>query len=130
MIGLQVNELMPETERSRHLSITLPFPPSVNNYWLASGNRRYISKRGVDFRNDVKMICPKNWQTTKSSQVHVVIKVYPPDKRRRDLDNLCKAVFDALEHAGIYSDDFQVSYFSVERIHIVKNGRLDITLTC
>lgn len=30
---------------------------------------------------------------------------FPPDARRRDIDNYNKALFDALTHAGIWEDD-------------------------
>jgi len=30
--------------------LELPYPPSINNYWIASGHRRFISKRGRDFK--------------------------------------------------------------------------------
>jgi crossover junction endodeoxyribonuclease RusA len=36
------------------------------------------------------------------------ITAHPPDRRRRDLDNLAKPVIDALKKAGIMEDDAQV----------------------
>jgi hypothetical protein len=37
------------------------------------------------------------------------VLLFPPDHRRRDLDNPLKAILDALEHAGLYADDAQVA---------------------
>jgi len=40
--------------------------------------------------------------------VAVDLRVHPPDRRRRDLDNVLKAVLDAVVKAGILEDDSQV----------------------
>lgn len=50
-------------------------------------------------------------------------------RRRRDLDNLQKAAFDALTKSGFWLDDQQVDYYSVKRMPIVKGGRLELTIT-
>ncbi len=39
-----------------------------------------------------------------------------PDRRRRDLDNLQKAAFDALTKAGFWLDDIQVVDYRVVKI--------------
>lgn len=52
-----------------------------------------------------------------------------PDLRRRDLDNLQKAAFDALTKSGFWLDDQQVDYYSVQRMTVVKGGRLELTIT-
>jgi crossover junction endodeoxyribonuclease RusA len=38
----------------------------------------------------------------------VEIEAWRPDKRKRDLDNLLKAVLDSLAHAGVFEDDSQI----------------------
>lgn len=38
-------------------------------------------------------------------KLKVVIEAWRPDNRRRDLDNLLKAVLDSMGHAGLYVDD-------------------------
>ncbi len=47
------------------------------------------------------------------------ILVYPPDRRARDLDNLGKALLDALTKAGVYGDDSQIDHLTFARR---KNG--------
>jgi len=45
--------------------------------------------------------------------VHVAL--FPPDKRKRDVDNVLKALLDACEHAGCYESDSQI-----DELHIVR----------
>ena len=91
------------------IEITLPFPPTVNTYWRKWNNRMVISEKGRAYREivgDLMTIQGKVFHTSKPLRVE--IKAYRPDKRRRDLDNLLKATFDALAHAGVYEDDSQI----------------------
>jgi crossover junction endodeoxyribonuclease RusA len=38
----------------------------------------------------------------------VNVDIFPPDKRRRDIDNCLKSLLDALQHGGAYLDDNQI----------------------
>ena len=58
----------------------------------------------------------------------VEIILYPPDARRRDIDNYNKALFDALTHAGIWEDDSQVKRMLVEWAPQVPGGKVEITI--
>jgi len=42
------------------------------------------------------------------------------------LDNLLKAVQDALQHAGVYRSDSQIDRLEVERGSVTKGGRVDV----
>src|SRR5262249_24797381 len=53
----------------------------------------------------------------------VHIDAYPPDRRRRDCDNLFKALLDALAHGGAYHDDSQIAWLSIERCRPVEGGK-------
>lgn len=64
-----------------------------------------------------------------STPVKIRIECHMPDRRRRDLDNLQKAAFDALTKSGFWLDDQQIDYYSVKRMPIVKGGRLELTVT-
>ncbi|WP_134871266.1 RusA family crossover junction endodeoxyribonuclease, partial [Cronobacter sakazakii] len=59
----------------------------------------------------------------------VEITLYPPDARRRDIDNYNKALFDALTHAGVWEDDSQVKRMLVEWGPVIKKGRVEITIS-
>jgi crossover junction endodeoxyribonuclease RusA len=54
---------------------------------------------------------------------------FPPDRRRRDLDNLAKPTLDALEHAGVYEDDSQIDLLIIRRRDVVDGGRLEASVT-
>ena len=40
--------------------------------------------------------------------IAVEIEAFMPDRRKRDLDNILKALLDALTHAGVWADDSQI----------------------
>jgi crossover junction endodeoxyribonuclease RusA len=62
-----------------HISLTLPWPPSVNHYWGQSGNRRFIGKKGVQFRKDVIEAVFNAGVTSLDGRLCVHVNLYPPD---------------------------------------------------
>ncbi|WP_420370913.1 RusA family crossover junction endodeoxyribonuclease [Klebsiella pneumoniae] len=60
------------------------------------------------------------------AEVHIVL--YPPDQRRRDIDNYNKALFDALTQTGVWEDDSQVKRMLVEWGEVTKKGKVVITI--
>jgi crossover junction endodeoxyribonuclease RusA len=54
---------------------------------------------------------------------------FPPDRRRRDLDNILKASLDSLTHAHIYADDELIDVLIVRRCDQQKDGQLRIRIT-
>lgn len=91
------------------IEITLPWPPSVNTYWRMFKNRMIISKEGREYRVAVQeQILLQKAAHHLIKPLAVEIEAWRPDNRRRDLDNLLKAVLDALAHSGVYQDDSQI----------------------
>lgn len=88
------------------IELTLPWPPSVNNYWRMWQGRMVISTEGRKYRTAVaEQVLIQKGAKHFANKVKVTIAAYRPDERKRDLDNLLKAVLDALCHAGVYEDD-------------------------
>jgi crossover junction endodeoxyribonuclease RusA len=113
------------------MKLTLPFPPSVNGYWRSTKQGMKISAFGRSFRINtfaavVEQLKRAPQPITVDVEVNVVL--YPPDKRRRDLDNYQKALFDSLTHAGIWGDDSQIKRFTVEWGELTKGGRAELTI--
>lgn len=108
------------------IRLNLPYPPSVNSYWLTSGKRKYISKRGVVFKSDVAQIVSQ-LDGFGDQPVEVSIILFPRDKRLLDIDNCCKAILDSLQ-GYIYNDDQQVWKLSVERGEKIKGGGCEVTI--
>lgn len=98
------------------IELTLPWPPSVNRYWRRNGGRYFISNEGKVFRTHVEIAClevPKIFYP--KDRLFIGIAAYPPDRRRRDLDNVLKSLLDALQHGGIYHDDNQIDDIRITR---------------
>jgi crossover junction endodeoxyribonuclease RusA len=110
--------------------ITLPWPPSNNRYYRHNRGRTHISTEGVAYRNAVAIIVRKSLLNIRTAApLKMRIECHMPDRRRRDLDNLQKAAFDALTKAGFWMDDCQVIDYQVVKMPIVKGGRLELTIT-
>jgi crossover junction endodeoxyribonuclease RusA len=110
--------------------ITLPWPPSNNRYYRHNRGQTHISAEGQAYRDSVACIIKEQMLDIGiSTPVKIRIECHMPDRRRRDLDNLQKAVFDALTKSGFWLDDHQVDYFSVKRMPIIKGGRLELTIS-
>lgn len=114
-------------EASPPLQIRLPWPPTVNHYWLPSHNGKlYISKAGQSFRAQVRMLA--HGMPMLRGPVAISIAAHPPDRRRRDLDNILKACLDALQHAALIEDDSLVHYLLIQRLSVIKGGAVAVTI--
>ena len=111
------------------IQLELPYPPSVNSYWRANGHRRYISKEGVAFTNEVSLIVKtQKPKTFGDKQVAISVMIHPRSKRKFDLDNTLKAILDALMKAGMYDDDSQIEYIEIARGEAVDGGKAVVHL--
>ncbi len=70
------------------LRATLPWPPSVNHYWRAVGGRIMLSKAGRQYHRDVAAALFGQGRLADDARLAVRLGVFPPDRRRRDLDNV------------------------------------------
>lgn len=106
----------------------LPYPPSVNHYWRRVGARTLISRGGRAFRQAVCAILAARGVRPLAGPLALEIVIYPPDRRRRDIDNVQKALLDALQHGGAYGDDSQIIRLAIEKGEPVDGGKTTVRI--
>ena len=116
------------------LIMALPWPPSVNHEWTMARGRTILSQQGRQYRARVNAyvmgqrhegnlpMAPLDYPLA------VRLDLWPPDRRRRDADNYAKAAFDALTHAGVWSDDCLVKDCRSVMHSPVRGGQIRITV--
>ena len=112
------------------MKLSLPWPPSVNHYYRRVGPRTLISREGREYR---RAICgllagSGNREPPRTGRIALAMDAFPPDRRRRDLDNLLKSTQDSLAHAGAFEDDSQIDMLIVRRCAPRKPGHADIQI--
>lgn len=99
------------------IKLTLPWPPSVNGYWRSiirgkgpkARPTQIVSAKGRQYRLAATEAAFTQYHGSAiHGDLHVAELFYPPDRRRRDIDNHRKAYRDALTNAGVWGDDTQI----------------------
>lgn len=97
--------------------MTLPYPPSMNHYWVRNPHRGMrISDEGERYRSLTGDVLRSYGLSFGQQRLKLVVGVWVPDRRRRDIDNLWKPMLDALKHGGLYDDDEQVDHEAMIRL--------------
>jgi crossover junction endodeoxyribonuclease RusA len=111
----------------KEIKLTIPFPPSVNTYWGFKGSQRFLTSRAKVFKNAVAIeFMRSGHEGFGDVRLAVTIKLYPPDRRVRDIDNVVKSTLDALCQAGVFADDGQIDMLHVTREQVIKFGAAEI----
>jgi len=87
-----------------------------------------ISRAGRAFRAEVVAILNDRRLTALTGPLAVAIDLFPPDRRRRDVDNAIKSLLDALQHGGAYADDHQIDELHVRRRECVRGGFVHVQI--
>lgn len=109
---------------------SMPWPPSVNVWKSPFKNRMILTARGRKYRQlaieRLSELNLKNEMIEKRVSVSLVLN--PPTRRKYDIDNFCKSLFDAMSKAGFWVDDEQVHELNVVKGEVVSGGRVDLKI--
>lgn len=116
------------------IELILPWPPSTNTYWRHPSRgplagRHLISAKGRAYRQEI-LACTLNSKPDKSLSGRLAIQIiaFPPDHRKRDLDNVLKSLLDALTHSKVIEDDGLIDRLVIEREAVSPPGRISVTI--
>lgn len=91
------------------IRLELQWPPSVNQMYRTVRNRIYKTAKAKKYQEDVATICISvGVNRMYEGSIKVSIEAYPPDRRRRDVDNILKSLLDSIQAGGVYKDDSQI----------------------
>ncbi len=110
------------------IELTLPWPPSVNHYWRTFRGRMIVSAEGRRYRADVLAVLFGRGLVAPPGELAVEVDLHPPDRRRRDVDNSCKALLDAICAAGVYADDSVIGELHVRRLDVIRGGAVVVRI--
>lgn len=103
------------------IEYTLPMPPTLNQYWrhcVIKGRAVvYVSKQGKAYKAQVHTLVKAK---PTDARFGVRIELSFADKRKNDIDNRIKALFDSLTGI-IWHDDSQVDCMVVTRGDVGQN---------
>ena len=117
------------------IKVGLMWPPSVNHEWVKARGRIILAPKGRTYRAYVagKILAMRAHgvlpKAPLDGDIAMTMERYPPDRRRRDVDNYSKAVLDALTHARLWRDDSQVKRQTVEVCEPRAGGQVVLTIS-
>jgi len=102
--------------------LKLPYPPSANTYYrsLRKGKlagRVLISEKGRAYCEAVAAIVGN--VNPLGEHLIVMVTLYPPDRRKRDIDNPIKPLLDSLTKSGLWLDDSQIKRIEITMTDII-----------
>lgn len=109
------------------VSFTLPYPHGVTINAIYSPKQQgiYLKEKAKIYKHAVyyELLNIKKFNENK---LNLHVKMFPPDNRIRDIDNILKIVLDSLQYAKLYNNDHQIVKLLVEKMPPKKKGLLEI----
>lgn len=101
-------------------TLTLAWPPSVNSIWRSYRGRNILSKKGREYKNTA---LDTFFPYSSEDRLFVELDLYPPSRRRLDIDNHSKVAIDLLVHRGVIPDDSQIDKLLITRRAVIPPGK-------
>lgn len=108
------------------LTLTLPYPPSVNHYLAHTRNGVYRTAEAKSYREIVAWILHDMEIEPLEGLLAVEIYAYRP-RKAGDIDGILKVSLDAMSKLA-YVDDKQIVELHVHRRDDKNNPRLEVTI--
>lgn len=109
--------------------LELPYPPSTNMLYRRSGFHTYLTTEGKMYKQGVADYVSENLiPKFGEAKLKITFTLRPRDKRKRDISNCIKIAEDALQDAGVFSDDFQIQELTIRRGEQISGGLLLVTI--
>ena len=129
------------------ITVELPFPPSVNNYWQVARNRIIKTKQARDYKKNVQLLLLtyheqiRKWNTrlhkdgsrrpgrdTRTLALSVAVHYPKRSGALTDIDNLLKIMIDCLEGV-LFENDRQFRHIQISReVQTTKEGTIRVTI--
>lgn len=109
----------------------LPWPPTVNSYYkMTRHGQRYLDTKVREFRELVAAsINEQAPGLTLDEHIFMEVYLFPPDRRKRDLDNYMKGLLDSMTEAGLWADDSLIDQLHIYRGEVVKLGSVKVEIS-
>ena len=118
-----------QNDNEELLTFTLGYPPTGNTsvrhaagaHWLSPKAKAYFAVTRFDLMR--QGLCLKL-----EGRLRVEAVISPPDRRKRDLDNVWKVAGDACTRAGGWVDDCQIDWLVLRRVEPSEGGSIHIRI--
>jgi crossover junction endodeoxyribonuclease RusA len=109
-------------------TIDLALPPSLNRLWRSNRGRVHRAAPYVSWLRTAGWELLTQRPASLTGNVRITIAAGRPDRRRRDIDNLNKAVLDLLVSHGVIEDDSKVVTLTSSWDPDVPAGRVHVAI--
>jgi crossover junction endodeoxyribonuclease RusA len=112
---------------SASVNVNLAYPPSANRLWRSVRGRVIRSAEYDGWLTSASWAVKEAVKKTYDRKgipgpYGLYVQVCPPDRRRRDIDNLIKPISDSLVHGGAVVDDGLCQVIQIEWAAEAKPG--------
>lgn len=91
--------------------------------------RHYLTDQAKAYYNEVRYLVMSQGRLINIDHpIQVSCLLFPPDKRRRDMDNAWKVLADSLTKANVWQDDHLIRKLTLEWQQPMANGRVMVSV--